>query len=78
MSVTVNCITLEETDLVTQLSLRYDLSVNKWSSMKPPTLAIKLTTVVTFQGYLYTIGGVNKDDEPLNSVQRYNPETNQW
>ena len=72
MSVTVNCITLEETDLVTQLSLRYDLSVNKWSSMKPPTLAIKLTTVVTFQG------GVNEDDEPLNSVQRYNPETNQW
>ena len=59
-------------------ALRYDPSVNKWSSMKPPTLAIKLTTVVTFQGYLYTIGGVNKDDEPLNSVQRYSPETNQW
>ena len=59
-------------------ALRYNPSFNRWTPMKAPRQAIKLTTVVTFQGYLYTIGGVNNDDESLSSVQRYNPETNLW
>ena len=57
---------------------RYDPFLNDWAPIKPPKHIVKLTTVVTFQGFLYAIGGVNNDDEPLSTVQRYNPDTNFW
>lgn len=39
--------------------------------------AIKYSTVVTFQGKLYIIGG-DKNNTRLSTVQGYNPDTNRW
>ena len=34
--------------------------------------------VVTFQGFLYAVGGVDDDDREVSAVQKYNPDTNVW
>ena len=57
---------------------RYDSSVNTWFPLKSFQQTIKFCTVVTFQGLLYVIGGLDKDDNRLNTVQRYNPDINMW
>ncbi|KAL9974723.1 hypothetical protein ACROYT_G011802 [Oculina patagonica] len=58
---------------------RYDPSINTWSPLESFKQKIKYCTIVTFQGLLYVIGGVDQeDDKRLNTVQRYNPDTNLW
>ena len=58
---------------------RYDPSINTWSPLESFKQRIKFCTVLTFQGLLYIIGGVDEQDNVrLSTVQRYNPDTNLW
>ena len=58
---------------------RYDPSVNTWSPLESFKQNIKWCTVVTFQGWLYVIGGTEQEgSKRLSTVQRYNPDTNLW
>ena len=52
--------------------------LNTWSPLKSFQQTIKFCTVVTFQGLLYVIGGMDKDGNRLSTVQRYNPDANTW
>ena len=58
---------------------RYDPLLNSWASVKSFKQEIKFAAAVTFQGFLYVIGGVdNTTKEKLSMVQRYNPDSNLW
>ena len=57
---------------------RYDPFLNSWASVKPLDQEIKFPSAVTFQGYLFVIGGVAVNDKRLSTVQRYNPDSNTW
>ena len=59
---------------------RYDPVVNMWSPIKSFRQEISFSAVVTFQGFLYVIGGLDglNGNEPLNMVQRYNPDADLW
>ena len=57
----------------------YDPAINTWSPMDSFKQKIKFCTVVTFQGLLYVVGGLDqKENKRLSTVQRYNPDTNLW
>ncbi|XP_078371941.1 kelch-like protein 41a [Oculina patagonica] len=56
----------------------YDPSLNTWSPLKSFQQTIRFCSVVTFQGLLYVIGGVDKDNNRLSTVQRYNSDTKMW
>ena len=61
------------------LAERYDPAANTWSSLKSFKQNVKWCTVVTFQGLLYVIGGVEqKENKRVSTVQRYNPDTDLW
>ncbi|KAL9972437.1 hypothetical protein ACROYT_G018739 [Oculina patagonica] len=51
---------------------------NTWFPLKSFHETIRFCSVVTFQGLLYVIGGLDKDNNRLSTVQRYNPDTNEW
>ena len=55
---------------------RYDPSINSWAAVKSVTC--HSSAVVNFQGFLYVIGGKMIRQKTLNSVHRYNPDTNLW
>jgi len=58
---------------------RYDPATNTWSPLESFKQKVKWCTVVTFQGLLYVIGGVEQEgNKRLSTVQRYNPDTNLW
>ena len=58
---------------------RYDPSANSWSPLDSFKRRVKFCTVVTFQGLLYVIGGMEQTENKfLSTVQRYNPDTNLW
>ena len=58
---------------------RYDPSVNTWSPLDSFNQRVKWCSVVTFQGLLYVLGGVEqKENKYLSTVQRYNPDTKLW
>ena len=58
---------------------RYDPSVNTWSRLESFKQRVRFCTVVTFQGLLYVIGGMEQtENKLLSTVQRYNPDTNLW
>jgi len=56
----------------------YDPSLNVWFPMHPPDSVYPYSALVTFQGFLYTIGGVDKKGERVSTVQKYNPDSNLW
>lgn len=58
----------------------YDPLLNSWASVKSLKEKIQFASAVTFQGYLYVIGGVDigNDNKRLNTVCRYNPDANLW
>ena len=58
---------------------RYDPSGNSWTFVNSyrGTIACKFAFVVNFQGFLFVIGGNNKNGVNSN-VHKYNPETNLW
>ncbi len=57
---------------------RYDPSGNSWAPVKSLAEAAtyELPAVVTFQGFLYVVGGWNEED--TDRVHKYNPDTNLW
>ena len=59
---------------------RYEPSINQWVHTKVPEPSKYLFQSVasTLQGFLYVIGGRDKDKKEVNTVQRYNPDTNLW
>ena len=58
---------------------RYDPVTNTWSPLNSFKQRVRNCTVMTFQGLLYVLGGVeNKEYRYLSTVQRYNPDTNLW
>ena len=58
---------------------RYDPATNLWSPLESFKQKINFCTVVTFQGFLYVIGGVEEEENKrLSTVQRYNPDIDLW
>ena len=57
---------------------RYDPFLNLWSPMHTPETVYPYAAVVTFQGFLYAVGGTDKNCKDVTSVQKYNPDTNLW
>jgi len=55
----------------------YYPSLNSWTRVKPFKQAVNFVAAVTFQGFLYVIGGACSEKK-LSTVHRYNPDTNQW
>ena len=58
---------------------RYDPSGNSWAPVRSIAGASSCyyPAVVSFQGFLYVVGGENGTDE-TDCVNKYNPETNLW
>jgi len=57
---------------------RYDPVTNTWSPLDSfKQRRVRNCTVMTFQGLLYVLGGV-ENNRYLSTVQRYNPDTNLW
>ena len=58
---------------------RYEPSLNSWTSVKSFKQTIKFAAAVTFQGFLYVIGGLDVDNSKrLSTVQRYDLDSNLW
>ena len=57
---------------------RYDPSVNQWAPTNAPDGVIERSVAVTLQGFLYVVGGRDKNNNQVSTVQRYNPDTNVW
>ena len=52
---------------------------NQWVPAKAPgNIEEDGTAAASLQGYLYIVGGFDDSTNPINSVQKYNPDTNQW
>ena len=56
----------------------YDPLLNLWSPLHTPGTVYPRAAVVTFQGFLYAVGGRDKESKVVSSVQKYNPDTNIW
>ena len=56
----------------------YDPLQNSWSAQKSIQQIFRFSSVVTFLGFLYVIGGVDEHGNWLGTVKRYNPDTNMW
>ena len=60
------------------LTMCYDPSYNLWAFTKAPEIVKNATAAATLQGYLYVIGYKDENKDLINTVERYNPDTNQW
>ena len=56
---------------------RYDPLGNSWTLLNSYNHG-NSPAVVNFQGLLYVIGGTKNTNEAINSVHKYNPDTNLW
>ena len=57
----------------------YDPAANTWFPLESFKQKVTFCTVVTFQGLLYVIGGVEQEENKrLSKVERYNPDINLW
>ena len=56
---------------------RYDPSLNIWASLKCGKGSTK-STLVSFQGSLFMIGGVTQAGQVINNVYKYSPDTDLW
>ena len=58
---------------------RFDPVINSWAPLMcySSVMSHRGVAVVNFQGFLYVIGG-EEDEEAVNSVHKYNPDTNLW
>jgi len=56
----------------------YEPSLNLWAPTKDPEIVVESSSVVILQGFLYVIGGRDKNKERTDTVQKYNPDTNLW
>ena len=59
--------------------LRYESRTNTWSTdtVEPMPKAVSGATAVSFKGRIYVMGGGDRF-KTLNTVQKYNPDTNSW
>ena len=57
---------------------RYDPLLNLWFQVSSHDTMYPHAAVVTFQGFLYVIGGRDKNYGAMQTVQKYNPDTNLW
>ena len=57
---------------------RYDPMLNSWTPVKSFKPHVRYASAVTFQGFLYVIGGLDNSDRRLSTVQRYIPDSNLW
>ncbi|XP_033125282.1 kelch-like protein 20 [Anneissia japonica] len=56
----------------------YNAKGNKWSSLPPMKVERKSFSLVHHEGFIYAIGGLDKDDNPLRSVERYDLARSKW
>ena len=56
----------------------YDPMQNSWSAQKSIQEIFRFSSVVTFLGFLYVIGGIDEHSNWLGTVKKYNPDTNMW
>jgi N-acetylneuraminic acid mutarotase len=56
----------------------YDPVPDNWSKAAPMPTPRWFLRVTELDGWLYAIGGANKDGHFLATVERYNPETDIW
>ena len=69
---------IDEDGFPYKLARRFDPTRNEWESVQCPQEVHRGSAAVTLQGFLYVIGGEDKNHYQLNTVQKYNPETNTW
>jgi N-acetylneuraminic acid mutarotase len=53
-------------------------SASSWSTMSPMPTARGGFGIAVVNGKIYAIGGLNTDNQALNTVEEYNPLTNEW
>ena len=56
----------------------YDASHNHWTAITPPDTVDRRTAAVALQGFLYVVGGRDRRENVLNTVQKYNPDMGRW
>ena len=56
---------------------QYDPSLNSWASLKCHK-GSRQSTLVSFQGSLFVIGGVAQAGQSINNVYKYSPDTDLW
>ncbi|KAL9959706.1 hypothetical protein ACROYT_G033052 [Oculina patagonica] len=56
----------------------YDPSQNQWNPISAPEIMDRRTAAVALQGFLYVVGGRDRHENVLNTVQKYNPDTGRW
>ena len=58
----------------------FDPSISLWKKLNLPDEVAYSSAAVTMQGFLYVVGWKLKDGSrsQLRTVQKYNPDTNQW
>ena len=57
---------------------RFDPSLNLWNEVNIPDKVFYSSAAVTVQGFLYVVGGKGRGQYGLCTVQKYNPDSNQW
>ena len=63
---------------IAKFAQRYDPTLNQWEPIQVPEKVFRRFAAVTFQGFLFVIGGENENRSEIDTVQKYNPETNKW
>ena len=56
----------------------YDFNESKWKSASHLGTARRNASAVVLEGVLYVIAGIGEDNVDLNSVEKYNFETEKW
>lgn len=56
---------------------RYDPSLNTWASLRSDK-GSKRSTLVSFQGSLFVVGGIVQCGQFLDNVYKYSPDTDLW
>ena len=56
----------------------FEPTYNEWVPTKDPGIVTNGTAAASLQGFLYIVGGFDNSTNPITSVQKYNPDTNQW
>ncbi|HTZ21796.1 MAG TPA: kelch repeat-containing protein [Opitutaceae bacterium] len=73
---------LGESDAVphrrTNAAERYDPATNLWTPLAPMLTAREGFQLVAWNGELFAIGGTDREDTPITSVEAYDPATDAW
>lgn len=61
-----------------QIDSRFDFIKKRWESVKPMSTGRSNFSMVVLRGLIYAIGGESELQNTLNSVEVYDPATNDW